>query len=293
MQNNTLNIDIDLVRYLITTQFPQWKNLPIRSVSRSGWDNRTFHLGDRMLVRLPSAPVYAVQVEKEHRWLPILAPLLPVQIPVPLAMGEPGGGYPCRWSIYQWIEGESAATASIKDMDSLAISLAQFLTAFERIDSTDGPLPGLHSFHRGGSLKHYDEEMKRAIAVLNKKIDTAPAVELWNHALKNEWTRPPVWVHGDISAGNLLIKDGELCAVIDFGQLTIGDPACDLAIAWTLFKGETRQIFMDHLSFDSATWIRAKAWTLWKAFIVAAGFTNPSNAESEQCWRIIDDILKK
>jgi aminoglycoside phosphotransferase (APT) family kinase protein len=286
-----MNIDEALVRRLVTVQFPQWKDLPVRPVALSGWDNRTFHLGEEMLVRMPSAADYALQVEKEQRWLPKLAPSLPVAIPIPLAIGEPTGDYPWKWSIYRWLEGETAAAATPADLAVFAADLAQFLTALQRIDTTDGPLPGLHSFYRGGSLTHYAMEVKQALAALNGKVDVEAAMKLWKEALATTWQQAPVWVHGDLSAGNLLVREGRLCAVIDFGQLAVGDPACDLVIAWTLFKGQSREVFRRELSLDAGTWLRGSAWTLWKALIVAAGFTNPGNAESAECWRIIKEVL--
>lgn len=288
---NGKQLDVALVRRLIATQFPEWKDLPIRPVASSGWDNRTFHLGEHMVVRMPSAAEYAAQVEKEHRWLPKLAPLLPLPIPVPLAIGEPGEGYPWKWSIYRWLEGNPAASAPIADLCDFAKSLAQFLLALQRIDPTGGPLPGPHSFYRGGELKIYDSETRKAIAALKGKIDANAAIEVWEKALAISWQHSPVWVHGDISPGNLLVQEGSLCAVIDFGQLAIGDPACDLAIAWTFFESESREVFRTMLLLDAGTWARGRAWALWKALIVAAGFTSPNNAEALQCWRIIDEVI--
>ncbi len=291
MKKEALAINTSLVRRLVDSQFPQWKDLPIEPVTTSGWDNRTFHLGKEMSVRLPSAADYELQIEKEHRWLPKLAAKLPLPIPVPLAIGKPEYDYPWKWSIYRWLEGKSADSAPINDLTEFAADLANFLTALYRIDTTGGPKPGLHSFYRGGSLSVYDADTRRAIASLEGQIDTFAAMAVWEVALSTSWENPPVWVHGDISAGNLLVKAGKLCAVIDFGQLAVGDPACDLAINWTLFHGKSREIFQRMLSFDKDTWARARGWILWKALIVAAGFTNPNNAESSQCWRIIAEVL--
>ncbi len=288
---NQLKIDVELVHQLINSQFPKWKDLSIEPVALSGWDNRTFHLGEKMLVRMPSSEQYVAQVEKEHKWLPKLAPLLPLEIPEPLAMGQPDAGYPWKWSVYRWIEGDVAIPTNIADLCDFAKDLAHFLIAFQRIDSAGGPAAGPHSFYRGGSLKVYDEQMRQAIDVLKDKIEGDIATEIWDRALNTHWNDLPVWVHGDISAGNLLVQNGKLSAVIDFGQLAVGDPSCDLMIAWTLFEGESRDAFRSILSLDSDTWDRARAWTLWKAMVVAAGFTNPSNHESARCWHIIDQVL--
>lgn len=286
-----LIIDDTLVRSMIEVQFPQWANLSVRQVARSGWDNRTFHLGDDMLVRMPSAQKYASQVEKEQSWLPKLAPLLPLSIPEPLAMGRPGDGYPYHWSIYRWIEGDIITNDKIGNLNLFATDLAQFLLALQSVDPTKGPSPGWHSFYRGGSLANYDGEVKQAIKVLSEGVDTRCATEVWETALDTTWHKPPVWVHGDVSAGNLLVREGQLVAVIDFGMLAVGDPACDLSIAWTLFEEESRGIFRSLLPLDERTWARGRAWTLWKALIVAAGITDSNTVESAQSCRIIDEVL--
>lgn len=286
-----ITIDETLVKNLIAAQFPQWKHLPIKAVVRGGWDNRTFHLGDRLSVRMPSAAVYAAKVDKEHRWLPILAPLLPLPISQPVVMGTPGCGYPWKWSVYRWLEGNSAASVPITDLSEFARSLAQFLTVFQQLDTTGGPVAGEHNFYRGGALSVYDDQTQHAITVLADKIDTDVVTEMWQLALATQWHGAPVWVHGDVSSGNLLVQDGQLSAVIDFGGLAIGDPACDLAIAWTLFHGKSRNLFRENLALDDDTWARGRAWTLWKALIIAAGLTETNAVEGERCWRIIHEIV--
>ncbi len=285
-------IDDALVRRLVTAQFPKWKGLPVRSVEAAGWDNRTFRLGDHMIVRLPQAAVYAAQVAKEHRWLPQLAPQLPLQIPTPLAIGKPADGYPWEWSVYRWIEGETAAPERIGDLKDFATGLAEFLIALQRIDTTDGPRPGPHNFYRGSSLTAYDAEARQAIAVLKGKLDTEAATEVWDMALNTTWDRPPVWLHGDVSAGNLLVHKGRLSAIIDFGMVGVGDPACDLSVAWTLFGGESRRAFRAMLPLDPGTWARGRAWTLWKALIVAAGLTETNAVEAARPWSVIDEVLR-
>src|SRR5882672_694469 len=155
-------IDEALVRRMVAAQFPQWADLPVRPAALGGWDNKTFHLGERMIARLPSAAEYSLQVEKEFRWLPKLAPSLPLPIPTPLALGEPSSGYPWRWSVYRWIEGDTAAPERIGDLSEFATSLARFLIALQRIDSTDGPRPGPHNFFRGLSLATYYAKTRQA-----------------------------------------------------------------------------------------------------------------------------------
>lgn len=288
---DSVDINVSLVRELVTAQFPQWADLSIKPVEFDGWDNRTFRLGEDMSVRLPGAVRYAGQVEKEHRWLLRLAPLLPLPIPVPLAMGVPADGYPWHWSVYRWLEGENATIESISDLDQLATTLAQFLTALQRIDPAGGPPPGLHNFFRGGPLTIYDSETRDAIATLHGKIDTDAVTAVWEAALQATWHGPPVWLHGDVSATNLLVKRGRLSAVIDFGCSGVGDPACDLTIAWTLFSGESREAFRAALPVDRASWARGRGWALWKGLITLAECMNTNPLEAGKARRAIDEVL--
>jgi aminoglycoside phosphotransferase (APT) family kinase protein len=178
MHEDGVSIDVALVRRLVGAQFPRWSDLPIEPVEVGGWDNRTFHLGEHMTVRLPSAESYVPQVEKEHRWLPLLAPHLPLPIPVPLAKGVPAEGYPFPWSVYRWIRGETATFGRIEDLVEFATRLADFLVALQQIDPTGGPPPGPHNFFRGGPLAVYDAETRQALAVLDGRIDTRAAREV-------------------------------------------------------------------------------------------------------------------
>ncbi len=286
-----LKITKDLVSRLIASQFPQWKDLSIEQVLPGGWDNRIFRLGKNMLVRLPSSADYADKVKKEQYWLPKLAPLLPIAIPEPMAMGNPELGYPFHWSVYKWLEGETLANYENIDQINLANDLADFLISLHSIDTTGGPEAGKHNFYRGGSLSIYDSETRQAIKLLNGKIDNDIATKIWNDALKTTWNKPSVWVHGDISAGNLLVQNGQLSAVIDFGGLAIGDPACDLAIAWTFFNNDARSIFKNKLQLDEATWSRGRAWALWKALIVSAELTDTNIVEKKHSWNTISEII--
>jgi aminoglycoside phosphotransferase (APT) family kinase protein len=282
-----ININISLVQQLISTQFPQWAHLDIKRVEPGGWDNRTFHLGDTMSVRLPSSDEYAPQVKKEHQWLPILAPQLPLPIPVPLTLGKPTKEYPFHWSVYQWITGETASIDCVNDLNNFASSLANFLIALQKINSTNGPI----SLSRGCPLTTYDAETRQAIIILNNQFDTDTITALWNTAMASTWEKSPVWVHGDISPNNLLVKNGKLSAVIDFGSMCIGDPACDLAIAWTLLTKESRAIFRTTLEVDNATWERGRGWALWKALIICAQLPGTNHLEIEKSIKTIDEII--
>jgi len=284
-------IDVALVRRLVSLQFPQWADKPIRAVAFDGHDNRTFHLGDDMSVRLPSAPGYSQQVEKEHRWLPSLAPVLPLPITTPIALGAPGFGYPWNWSVNKWLDGENALVGRIDDLTELAAKLAELLAALHRADAGGGPAPGRHCFFRGGSLATYDDETRDAVGMLGDRIDAGAAIALWEAALSTTWSGRPVWVHGDMAAPNLLVRDGRLSAVIDFGCCAVGDPACDTVIAWTLFSGESRAAFRDTLALDHATWTRGRGWALWKALITMGECIDDESPESDKARRVIEAVL--
>ena len=244
-----------------------------------------------MSVRLPSAEGYVAQVQKEHRWLPSLAPFLPLPIPVPLAKGIPGHGYPWPWSVYHWLDGENATLERITDLPQFAISLAEFLLALQRIDAVDGPPAGTHNFFRGGPLTTYDAETRATIETLAEEIEADVASNIWEAALKSTWHGAPVWVHGDVASGNLLVKNGRLNAVIDFGCAGVGDPACDLVMAWTFFSGESREAFRATLGLDRATWARARGWALWKALNTLVEYIDTNPTKSAEARRIIAEVI--
>jgi aminoglycoside phosphotransferase (APT) family kinase protein len=290
---NKVEVTPDLVARLVAEQFPQWADLPVRRVAEDGHDNSTFHLGETMSVRLPSGDFYAPQVDREHRWLPVLAPRLPLPIPKPLAKGEPTAEFRHPWSIYHWIDGHKANAERVADLEGFARDLGAFLSALYAIDAKGGPRPGLHNFFRGGEVTTYEGETLDAIDSLAAEgtIDAAGALEVWDAVRSVRWERPPVWVHGDMAAGNLLVDDaGELCAVIDFGCAAIGDPACDLTIAWTMFEGANRDAFRAALDLDEGTWARARGWALWKAAIMLARFPEGPRWQARHR-RVIADVI--
>jgi aminoglycoside phosphotransferase (APT) family kinase protein len=285
------SIDVPLARRLVDSQFPLWSNLPITEVELDGWDNRTFRLGSELTVRLPSGDWYAEQVEKEQRWLPVLAPQLPLPIPSPLARGAPDEGYPYPWSVYGWLEGELASRAPIDDRGALATTLAGFLNALGRIDATDGPRPGEHNFFRGGPLATYEEEALQAIETLGAEVPRDEVNRAWEDAMTTSWERAPVWLHGDVASGNLLVRDGRLAAVLDFGSSGVGDPACDVVIAFTFLSGASRDRFRAALDVDPATWSRGRGWGLWKALITLVDHLENDSPDEALARRDIEQIL--
>jgi len=280
-------VGTELVRRLIGEQFPRWATLPVRPVAHGGWDNFTFHVGDELVARLPSAAEYALAVEKEQRWLPVLAARLPLPVPVPLAEGRPGAGYPFPWSIHPWLEGEPASRDRISDPVRFAVDLAGFLAALRDVEAADGPQPGKHNWFRGATLRTYEPSAERALTALDGRIDAGLAREIWAAALAARWDGRDVWFHGDVAPGNLLLGAGELTAVIDFGTCGVGDPACDLAIAWTLLTADGRRAFRERLSVDDGTWARGRGWALWKTLVSAAR----TGAEAEEAHRVLGEIF--
>ncbi|WP_337062649.1 aminoglycoside phosphotransferase family protein [Kineococcus sp. G2] len=296
-----LTVSVELVQQLIAEQFPHWADLPVRPVADGGWDNSTFHLGPDMSVRLPTAAEYALAVEKEHRWLPRLAEQLPLPVPTPLARGGPGCGYPFAWSVYRWLPGDPVTAGTVTDgtVDPVrfALDLAGFLAALQRIDPTDGPPPGVHNWFRGSTLRTYDAATRTALEALDGRLgtglDVGLAREVWSAALDARWDRVPVWFHGDVAAGNLLLRDGRLAAVIDFGTCGVGDPSCDLAGAWTLLDAAGRRAFRDRLAVDEATWARGRGWALWKALTTCAQSVDRDDEASRTARRTLGAVFEE
>jgi aminoglycoside phosphotransferase (APT) family kinase protein len=270
-----IEIDLQVVRRLVAAQFPAWAGLSLERFSSYGTDNVLFRLGDQLYVRLPRlradiVPTWAVaQIHKEAQWLPLLSPHLPVQVPVPLAQGEPSDDYPYSWAVYRWLEGETPQRGT----SELARDVAAFLAALQRIDTTGAPA----TISRARPLVAHDSATRAALSRLHEEIDVAVATVAWERALEvPNWQGMPVWVHGDALAGNLLLRDGRLSAVLDWGSLCAGDPACDLMIAWSLLT-PVRDEFRVAVEPDDATWDRARGWALSQAVIALPYYmhTNP------------------
>ncbi len=210
---------------------------------------------------------------------------------MPLAKGEPDEEFRFHWSVYEWIDGDPAGIDTIGDLTEFAVSLAAFLVALRHVDPAGGPEPGVHNWFRGGPLQVYDPQVRRAIDVLEGRIPGDRVTEIWQSALRASWDCPPVWFHGDIAPGNLLVRDGSLAAVIDFGTCGVGDPACDVAIAWTLLTGASREAFRAGLDVDRGTWARGQGWALWAALIIYADAPRRDHAAVVAAQRVIGEIL--
>jgi aminoglycoside phosphotransferase (APT) family kinase protein len=275
MHAGEVETDAALVRRLLEGQFPQWAELPIEPVVSHGTDHDIYRLGDGLSARLPRIGWAAGQAAKEAEWLPRLAPHLPLAVPVPLAAGRPAEGYPFAWSVYAWLPGENA-NGTIGDLSRAAADLAAFVRALRTVDTAgaDPRRPGA----RGVPLAELDEPVRRAIAELGERIDGDAAVRSWEESLAAPaWDGPEVWAHGDLLPGNLLVAGGRLSAVIDWGCLGVGDPACDLQPAWNVFTGESRSRYREELAADDASWLRGRGWSLFQAVVALPYYweTNP------------------
>lgn len=292
-RNNQVERDDSFVNRLIAAQFPKWANLPLKKVTSYGTDHTLYRLGKDMVLRFPRVQWADTQVIKEHRFLPKLAPNLPLAIPLPLALGTPAEGYPWHWGIYKWIKGQDATRESLADPKREALRLAQFINALHQISPEGGPPPGPHNVYRGVPLIMRDEEVRTALFHLkNTSIDIKAANTAWEKAIKTHvWTGQPVWIHGDLHAGNLLIDSGQLRAVIDFGALSVGDPATDLMVAWNLFSFETRKDFRKALDIDEATWDRGRGWALSFGLIALSRYEHSNPVLTAISKRLIREVL--
>jgi aminoglycoside phosphotransferase (APT) family kinase protein len=275
MHPEEIGTDVALVRRLLAGQFPHWADLAIDPVVSYGTDHDIYRIGDQLAARLPRIGWATDQAEKEAEWLPRLGPHLPLAVPVQLAKGEPAEGYPFEWSVYEWLPGENA-NGTIDDLDQAAVDLAAFVNALRRIDTKDAYQrpPG----SRGAPLAERDEHVRESISELGDRIDGAAALLSWEESVNApNWDAEEVWVHGDLLPGNLLVIGGRLSAVIDFGCLNVGDPACDLLAAWNVFAGESRTRYRAELQADDSSWLRGRGWALCQAVVALPYYwdTNP------------------
>jgi len=287
MHADEVDIEVPLVRRLIAEQFPAWAGLPVRRVESAGTENAMFRLGDDMVVRLPRHPRAVAAIEDELRWLPELGPRLTATVPRPLGSGVPGEGFPWPWGVYGWLAGRNPVAGAVDEPAQLAADLAEFIREVRRIDAVDGP-PGF----RGKPLAGRDEPTRSAIAQLAGTVDTDAMTVLWEEALRAPvYSGPPVWAHGDLSPGNVLVDQGRLSAVLDFGGAGVGDPAVDLIVAWNLLPATARDAFRTAVGADDAEWARGRGWALSVSLIQLPYYrhTNPVLAENSR--HVIAEVL--
>ncbi|GAB7184404.1 aminoglycoside phosphotransferase family protein [Kitasatospora sp. Ki12] len=285
-------IDAVLVRRMVDSQFPQWAGLPLALLDPAGSDHVIYRLGEELSVRLPRHSGAIGQARKESEWLPRLAPHLPLAVPVPVGLGEPDFGYPWPWAVSRWLDGEVATVEALADSSEAAVELAGFLEALQRFEPEGIPARGAREDLTVRPLVARDRATRAAIAEVDGVFDGAAMTELWDAAISTPgWDGPPLWFHGDFHTGNLLTVDGRLSAVIDFGGLGIGDPACDLMIAFTLMSAGSRAAFRTALGVDDATWTRGRGWALATALNAYTHYAAVNPRVAAQTTRQITEAL--
>jgi len=267
-----ISITKQLAKNMLEEQFPQFKDLEITDIKIGGWDNKVFRLGDDKLIKMPIAKKYEIQIDTTFHWLPKLANHLPFKIPQPLGRGKPSPAYPFKWAIYNWIEGDTVFESKNIDGEKFADDLVTFIKDLHKINIDNAPAPSIHNFYRGGDLRIYDTEIIASISALKGKIDYRKAMQIWEKSIASQYHDSPLWIHGDLSLGNILLEEGQIKAIIDFGMIAAGDPACDLAVAYNIFTADVREEFIIKMDMKKDVWDRAKGWALWKSLI---SFANP------------------
>jgi aminoglycoside phosphotransferase (APT) family kinase protein len=290
MHADEADIDESLVQRLLDGQFPQWADLPIERFASGGTVNAIYRLGDKLTVRLPLTAGGAKDLERDRRWLPKLAPALPVTLPTVVAAGHPAEGYPWAWAVHGWIDGETPVQGCLPKPELLARDLAQFVTAMRTADLDDGP-----SAYRGVPLAAVEVNTRAAIAALrhtDEPFDADAAIAAWEEArAAPPWTAAPCWVHSDLMPSNLLVTGNRLTAVLDFATAGIGDPACDLIPAWNLLPSPAREIFRDAVDADEPTWTRGRGWALSMAVIQLPYYRNTNPVISANARHVIREIV--
>ena len=287
MHDGEADIDADLVQRLVAAQFPRLAGLHVREVPSTGTVNAIYRLGDQLYARLPRLPRYAPDLEREWRWLPVLAPGLTLRVPGPVALGQPTAEYPFTWVIYRWIDGHPYADQLIDDERQAATDLARFVAELRQAaPSPDAPAGGRRP------LAQLDAATRTSITASAGAIDVRAALAAWESALQAPvWDGQPVWIHADLLRPNLLVAGGRLRAVIDFGSAGVGDPATDVIPAWAVFGPAGRAAFRDALDLDDGTWHRARgiALTQAAALIPYYAVSNPAFAALGQ--RTVEQVI--
>jgi aminoglycoside phosphotransferase (APT) family kinase protein len=290
MHQHEIKIDKMLVHHLIKEQCPQWQHLPLTPLVSSGTDHALFRLGHEYVIRLPRIDWAVASLDKEFKWLGQIATFLKTPISTPVYKGHPDKSYPWPWIVLEWNQGHNPEFETGNEYEYLAQDLAIFLNELHVIKLPNGPLS-----RRGVPLKELDEETTKAIGELKEDIDVPSVSTLWHQLSQiSSWTHEPVWIHGDFLPGNILVQNNRLSAVIDFSDLGIGDPACDMIIAWALFNSHSRNVFRNHLkNIDNNTWERGRGWALSIALIMLPYYKHSNPTLAKLAKRIIENVLNE
>lgn len=287
MHENEFTIDECLVRTLLKDQCPEWVDLPLNPIKSSGTDHALFRLGNEYVVRLPRLDGANENINKEYQWVPKLAKLVATPLSTPLFMGKPNEHYPSVWIITQWLDGYNPTFEQENEYQQLAKDLAYFLNDLHKVKLDQGPYS-----RRGVPLCQLNEETQNAIDKLEEDIDIQAINALWKKLSNTpSFDQNPVWVHGDFLPGNILVQNNRLKAVIDFSDVGIGDPACDLVIAWSLLKPYSRKIFREHLdNIDDNTWERARGWALSISLIMLPYYKHSNPTLARLARQMIENV---
>ena len=286
------HIDAPLVQALLREQCPQWMHLRLRRLDCSGTDNVIYRLGEELLIRLPRTEEAALRMSKEHKWLPMIGDRLPLRIPVPLFMGKASGRFPAPWSVSPWFSGQTADMSAVDEVKT-AGQLAELLAAMRRLPIGDDLLPGPHNFFRGVALSERDGEVQAALAQLAPLMDVSAASQAWQ-ALRDAtpWRHSPVLIHGDLLPANILTSAGQITAVLDFGGMGAGDPACDLIPAWSVLSAAGRAHFRQLIEYDRDAWLRGQGWALSIGLVALPYYRRTLPGFAALAERMIDEVMR-
>jgi aminoglycoside phosphotransferase (APT) family kinase protein len=280
------DIDDNLVRSLLAMQFPDLASHPLDEVQSAGTVNVIYRLGEDLCVRLPRLRKWSDSLEKELTWLPRIAGRVSLGIPEPVGRGEAGGGYPFTWAIYRWLPGESLATDQLTDQSEISADLARFVLQLQALEPTGAPMSGRKP------LVDLDEMTRTAIRSAGDQLDRGRTMAAWEEALASPaWDGVAVWHHCDLLPPNLLVDDGRLTAVLDFGSVGVGDPALDVVPAWSVFDAHARMTFRTGLEVDAGTWARARGYALHQALLIIPYYAKTNPGFVDMALRTVRSVL--